>query len=221
MSTAHTVAKAPPLFTPIGLLLLVVFFLAMLAAGLSTQGFIKRLDGPPAGTYQVISGEKNALFVKLAQKSIKGLHHAIGLRGQLEVPGEPATRPLLVRSRNSTEWEKKMKIPQLTPGAKPVDIESNIAVLLDTTIPDAPKLYGRIIPASFDLDMVVPRLDPNNPKVGVAMPDRVTWTMQLQLQPPGFLRIYQRINRLSLIVAGAVVALALIRQLFRRMKSAR
>ena len=213
--------KSPPLFTPFGLVLLLAFLLALAAAGLSTRRFIKNRDLPPPGTYLVLAGHENPLFVKLAQKSIKGLHRTVGLRGQLEVPGEPAPRPLLVSSRNSSEWERKIKIPQLTPGAKPTDIESNIAILLAASIPDDPSLYGRTIPASFDLDMVVPRLDPQNPRIGQAVPDRVTWTMQLQIQPPDFVRLYQRVNRIALIAAGTVIVLALFRQLVRHLRAKR
>lgn len=205
-----------PLYTPFGLVLLVVFLLALLAAALSTRGFVKRVDLPPPGTYLVVAGEENQLFVKLAQRSIKGLHRAVGLRGQLEVPGETNPRPLLVRSENSTEWETKIKRPPAAPGGKPSDIESNIIVLIGASIPAAPELYGRTIPATFDLDMVVPRIDPQNPKAGQSMPDRIQWTMPLQIQPPGFQRLYQRINRIALIVAGSCIALALLRTALRR-----
>ena len=221
MSASHSSAKNPPLFTPFGVLLLLVFLLALAAAGLSTQRFIKNRDLPPPGTYLVIAGHENPLFVKLAQRSIKGLHRAVGVRGQLEVPGEPNPRPLLVSSRNSSAWDQKIKIPQLNPGAKPTDIESHIAVLLSATIPDDPALYGRTVPASFDLDMIVPRLDPQNPKVGLIAPDRVTWTMQLQIQPPDFVRLYQRVNHIALTVAGAVVVITLLRQMVRRLRAQR
>jgi hypothetical protein len=216
MCASPTSAKNAPLFSTIGLLLSAVFALALLTAALSTQAFVKRLDLPPQGAFLVLAGEENPLFVKLAQTSIKGLHRAVTLTGQLEVPGESTPRPLPVRSQNSTEWEKKIKIPQLARGAKPADLESNIAVLLHVDVPDDPKLYGRTIPASFDLDMVVPRLDHDNPRNGRAVPDRVTWAVQLQIQPPGFLRIYQKVSRIALVIAGAVVVIALLRHLFQR-----
>ncbi len=205
-----------PLFTPFGLLLAVLFFLAALAAILSTRGFVKRYDLPPPGTYIVLAGTENPLFVKLAQKSIKGYHRAEAVRGQLDVPGESAPRPLLARSENSLEWEKRIKIPPLAPGAKPTDIESNVIVLLRTAIPADPKLYGRTIPATFDLSMVVPRLNPDNPRVGEAVTDHVTWTMQLLIEPPGYRRLYQRINRIALWSAGVVLVIAFVRQALRR-----
>ncbi len=210
-----------PLFTPFGVFLFAVFLLAVLAAALSTRGFLKRVDLPPPGTYLVIAGKENELFVKLAQRSIKGLHRAVGLRGQLEVPGEAGPRPLLVRSTNSTEWETKIKRPPAAPGGKPTDIESNIVVLIQAAIPADPVLYGRIVPATFDLDMVVPRIDPLNPKAGQSIPDRIQWTMQLQIQPPGFQRLYQRVNRIALIVAGACIVLALLRTGLRRLAQRR
>lgn len=216
---AATTRKAP-LFNPVSQLLFVVFMLALITAAVSTQTFVKRLDLPPPGVFLVIAGEENPLFVKLAQTSIKGLHRAVALRAQLEVPGEATPRPLSARSQNSTDWEKKIKTPQLAPGKKPEDIESNIAVLLRVAVPADPKLYGRTIPASFDLDMVVPRLDRENPKLGEAVPDRVTWTAQLQIQPPGFLRLYQKANRGALATAGAVVVIVLLRLLLRRRKTA-
>ena len=59
------------------------------------------------------------------------------------------------------------------------------------------------------------------PRIGLAAPDRVTWTMQLQIQPPDFVRLYQRVNRIALTVAGAVVGIALLRQLVRRQRARR
>ncbi|MFT3828180.1 MAG: hypothetical protein QM691_00590 [Opitutaceae bacterium] len=215
MATSFTTRPAS-FGTPLSQLLFVVFMLALITAAVSTQKFVKRLDLPPPGVFLVIAGEDNPLFVKLAQTSIKGLHRAVALHAQLEVPGEAAPRPLPARSQNSTDWEKKLKTPQLSPGKKPSDLESNIAVLLRVAVPADPKLYGRTIPAAFDLEMVVPRLDRENPKVGAAIPDRVTWTVQLQIQPPGFLRVYQKLNRGALAAAGAVLIIALLRFLFRR-----
>lgn len=206
-----------PLFSPFGLVLLALFALALLAAALSTRQFLKRVDLPPPGTYLVIAGRQNSLFVKLAQRSIKGLHRAVALRGQLAPPGT-APLTLAVRSTNSTEWEKKIKRPATYPGSKPKDIESNIVLMLETKIPARPELYGRTIPATFTIDMLVPRLDPQDPNVGESVPAKVEWTMQLQIQPPGFLRLYQKVNRIALAGAGAVVLLALVRQLFRRRK---
>ncbi len=213
-------ARKAPLFHPVSQLLFVVFMLALIAAAVSTQKFVKRLDVPPPGVFLVIAGEENPLFVKLAQTSIKGLHRAVSLQARLEVPGESAPRPLPARSENSTEWEKRIKTPQLAPGAKPEEIESHVAVLLRVTVPDDPKLYSRTIPASFDLEMVVPRLNRENPKIGEAVPDRVTWNVQLQIQPPGFLRFYQKVNRGALFVAAGVVVVALLRVTFRRRSSA-
>ena len=212
-------APARPRLGLFGLTLLSVFALALLASAVSTQAFIKRLDAPPPGVFLVIAGQENALFIRLAQKSIKGLHRAVGLRAQLTVPGETAPRPLSAHSQNSTTWETKIKTPQLTPGAKPADIESHVAVLLSVAIPDDPVLYGRTLPATFDFDMLVPRLDPTVPKLGRIVPEPVSWTMQLQIQPPGYRRIYQKVNRLGLLTAGATVGLALVVLLFRRRRS--
>ncbi len=212
-------AKKPPLVTPLGSLLFVAFALALLVAGLSTQNVVKRLDAPPPGTFLVLAGRENALFIKLAQKSVKGLHRAVLLRGQLEIPGESIARPLLVRSRNSAEWEKKIKIPQPVLNAQPSDIEANIALLLAVAVPADPSLHGRTVPASFELEMVVPVLDPQNPRLAIPTPDRATWTVQLLIQPPDFLRLYQRVNRIALGVAGGVVVLVLLRQLVRRLRA--
>ncbi len=216
-----TQPRPRPLFSPFGLLLAVLFLLAALTAALSTRGFVKRYDLPPPGTYLVIAGQENPLFVKLAQKSIKGYHRAEGVRGQLDVPGETMPRPLLVRSENSSEWQKWLKIPPLAPGAKATDIESHIVVLLRASIPSDPKLYGLTVPATFDLAMVVPRLNPDNPRLGIAAPDHVSWTMPLQIKPPGFLRLYQRINRIALWTAGAVLVVAFVRQMLLRRSAAR
>lgn len=213
-------ASVRPRFGPFGLVLLSVFALALLASAVSTQGIVKRLDAPPAGVFLVIAGQENTLFVRLAQKSIKGLHRAEGLRAQLTVPGEAAPRPLSAHSQNSTTWETKIKTPQLTPGAKPADIESHVALLLSVAIPDDPKLYGLTLPTTFDLDMLVPRLDAITPKVGRIVPESVSWTMQLQIQPPGYRRIFQKVNRLGLITAGAAVGVALLGLLFRRRQAA-
>lgn len=221
MSATPPPARTPRLLTPLGGALFLIFVLALLAAGLSTQNIIKRLDAPPAGTFLVLAGRENALFVKLSQKSVKGIHRAVVLRGQLEVPGESVARPLLVHSRNSAEWEKKIKIPQPGLNARPSDIESNIALLLDVAIPADPTLHGRTVPASFELEMIVPVLDPQNSRLAVPTPDRATWTVQLLIQPPDFLRLYQRINRISLATAGAIIVIVLLRQLVRRLRRRR
>ena len=218
---APDTAKPHPLITPVGILLLTVFCAAMVGVALSTQPVIKRLDAPPPGTVLVFSGKENSLILKLAEKSIKGLHHAIGIRGQLEIPGEPATRPLLARSLNSTEWDTRIKTPQFGPTAKPGSVESHITLLIAASIPDDTQLYGRIVPVTFDLDLVIPRMNATNPKMGQSVPLRVTRTLQLQIQPPGFRRIYQRLNILSLVVAGVIVVLALVRQGFRQMRAAK
>jgi len=213
--------KPRPIITPIGLLLILVFILAMVGLALSTQSFVKRMDAPPPGAFLVIAGRENSLFLRLPEKSIKGLHHAVGIRGQLEIPGESVPRPLLARSLNSTEWDTRIKTPQFGPSPTPGSVESHIAVLISTSIPDDPQLYGRIINVTFDLDMIVPRLDPNNPKAGASVPARVSRTVQLQIQPPSFRRIYQRLNFISLAVAGATVLLTLLRQWFRQRRSER
>ena len=207
--------QSRPLFTLPGLLLGSLLSLSLLIAALSTRDFLKRLDAPPAGTYLVIAGQDNSLFVKLAQRSIKGLHRAEGIRGQLEVPGDSTPRPLAVRSENSIEWEKRIKIPPVTSPAKLAELESNVVVLLRTSIPAEPKLYGRTVPATFTLSMAVPRLDPANPKIGQTITDTVEWTMQLLVQPPGHLRLYQRINRYALGTAAATLGLALLRHYLR------
>jgi hypothetical protein len=212
--------KPRPLITPVGILLLTVFCAAMVGVALSTQPVIKRLDAPPPGTVLVFSGKENSLILKLAEKSIKGLHHAVGVRGRLDVPGEAAPRPLLARSLNSADWDTKIKTPQFGPTAKPGALESHITLLLAASIPDNPQLYGRSLAATFDLDMIVPRLNPDNPKVGQSVPLRVTRTLQLQIQPPDFRRIYQRLNFISLLVAGGVAVLTLLRQCFRQKRAA-
>ncbi len=218
---APDTATTRPLITPIGILLLTAFGVAMVGVVLSTQPVIKRLDAPPPGTIIVIAGKENSLPpLRLAERSIKGLHHAVGIRGQLDVPGEATPRPLLTRSLNSADWGTSIKTPQFGPTAKPGDLESHIALGLAATIPDDPQFYGHTIPATFDLDMIVPRLDPANPKVGQSVPLRVTRTLQLQIQPPDFRRIYQRLNFISLLVAGGAAALALLRQCFRQKRAA-
>jgi hypothetical protein len=220
MTASDTDPPPRPLITPVGLLLLVVFVTALVGVALSTQPVIKRIDAPPPGTILAISGKENTLFIKLAEKSIKGLHHAIGVRGRLGIPNETVPRPMLVRSLNSADWDTKIKTPQFGPSAKPGTIESHIVLLLAATLPDDMHLYGQTIAATFDVDMIVPRLDPANPKVGQCVPLRVTRSMQLQIQPPGFRRIYQRLNFISLLVASGAAVLALLRQYFRRKRHA-
>lgn len=220
MAAPVSSAKSPPLFTPFGLVLLAAFCLATVAAGLSTQVFMKRLDLPPPGTFLVVSGKEAPLFIKLAQKSVKGLHRTLGVRGQLDAPG---TEPQLLRVRDtsSTDWERKIKTSQFSPKAKPEDLESNIVLMLVTNIPDNPALYGQTVPASFDIDMEIPRIDLDNPRVGITAPSHLEWTVQLLIQPPGFLRIYEKVNRIALGVAGLVVLIALLRQLVRHRRAAR
>ncbi len=207
MPASPSPAAKPPVVSLLGACLIAVFLLSLVAAALSTRNFVKRLDQPPAGTYRVNAGETAELFCKLTHKSIKGMHRAEGVRGELAVPGETAPRPLLVHDRNSSEWEKIIKIPQAPPMGRSREIESNVVVLLEVTIPADASLVGRTIPASFSLDMVLPRLDPDNPKAGRAVPDRAVWTVQLEIVPPGSTRIFQRIGHISLIVAGTSLLL--------------
>jgi len=221
MPDPTSAAKPRHLITPVGVLLLVVFVAALLGMAMSTQSVIKHIDAPPPGTVLVFSGRENSIILKLAEKSIKGLHHAIGIRGQLLVPGEANPRPLLARSLNSADWDTRIKTPQFGPTAKPGSVESHITLLIAASIPDDPQLYGRIVPVTFDLDLVIPRMNPTNPKMGQSVPLRVTRTLQLQIQPPGFRRIYQQLNILSLVVAGVVVVLALVRQGLRQMRAAK
>ncbi len=216
---APSSAKSPPLFTPFGLVLLAVFAGAIVAAGLSTQNIIKRIDLPPPGTFVVVSGRAEPLFIKLAQKSVKGLHRTLGVRGQIEAPDSPP-HPLHIRDTSSREWEGRIKTSQFA-SADPADLESNIVLLLSAEIPDSPALYGRTVPASFHIDMVIPRLDPNNPRAGRADTVPIAWTVQLQIQPPGFLRVYEKVNRIALGVAGAVVLIALVRQTVRHLRRRR
>ncbi len=210
MPASPSPATKPPVVSLPGAFLIAVFLLSLTAAGLSTNDFVKRLDQPPAGTYRVNAGETAELFCKLTHKSIKGMHCAEGVRGELAVPGEAAPRPLLVRDRNSSDWERIIKIPQAPPMGRSREIESNVVVLLEVTIPADPKLEGRTIPASFSLDMVLPRLDPDNPKAGRAVPDRAVWTVQLTIMPPGSTRIFQRVGHISLLVAGTSLVLLLV-----------
>jgi hypothetical protein len=215
------VPPTPPAFTQTGRLIFALFLLSIIAAGLSTSSYIKRIDLPPPGTYIVLGGQTNPLFVKLAQKSIKGLHRATSLHGSLAVPGSGSPVPIEVRSRNSMEWERKIKIPPIRPGKTAADLESNVAVLLDAEIPADPKLYGQIVPATFELEMVVPRIDTEDPKKGQAVSERLSWTMQLRVEPPGFLRLYQKINIGALSTAGAMLVIGILRIAIRRLRSSR
>lgn len=216
---ASTAPKRPR-FTVVGLLLFGIFLAAVLAAGLCTQSWVKRLDQPPPGTYRVAAEEQSSFFLKLSQKSIKGLHRTNGIRGQIEVPGEAAPRPLAVRDTTSTEWENKIKVPQFLSGTPSLDkIESHIVLLLETRIPNDPVLIGRTFPVTFFLDMTIPRVDPQNLKAGMEAPLKDSWTVQVQVMPPGYTRIYQRAGHISLIVAGVSFALILLRLALRKTPS--
>ena len=216
-----TPARKRPSFTVVGLLLFSTFLAAILSAGLSTQSWVKRLDQPPAGTYRIAAEERSSLFLKLSQKSIKGLHRTNGIRGQLEVPGEAAPRPLAVRDLTSTEWQNKIKVPQFLSGTPSLEkIESHIVLLIETQIPNDPVLFGRTLPVTIFLDMTIPRVDPQNLKAGMEAPLKDSWTVQVQIMPPGYTRIYQRAGRISLIVAGVSFALILLRLALRKKTSA-
>lgn len=211
----------PPRISLVSLLLAGVFLVAILAAGLCTQSWVKRLDQPPAGTYRIAANEKGTFFLKLTQKSIKGLHRTNGIRGHLEVPGEAKPRPLAVQDTTSTEWQKKIKIPQFFSAAPSVaNIESNIVLLLETQIPSDSTLIGRTLPLTFDIDMTIPRVDPQNLKAGLEAPLKDSWTVPVQIMPPGYTRIYQRAGHISLIVAGVAFVLLFFRLSIRKKASA-
>lgn len=210
MPASRSSATKPPVVSLLGAILIAVFVFSLVGAGLSTRAFMKRIDQPPAGTYIVNSGATTELVCKLAHKSIKGMHRAEGIRGQLEIPGRPTPQALLVHDLNSSEWEKMIKIPQAPPMGKSREIESNVVVLLKVAIPADPALQGQTIPASFTLDMILPRVDPNNPKAGRAIPDRAAWTVQLQIMPPGAIRVYQRVGYIFLSAAGVALFLLAI-----------
>jgi hypothetical protein len=208
---APAVSK-PSAIGPVGLLLIVVFLLAVGVAGMSTGNWVKQLDQPAPSTYRVSAGEEGKFFLKLTLKSIKGLHHTNGVRGHLEVPGDATPRALAVHDATSTEWEKKIKIPQFLAKTPTVaDIESNVILLLETRIPADLALIGRTVPLTFDLDMTIPRVNPMNLKSGLEVPVKDSWTVQVEIMPPGYARIYQRTGRIALIVAGIAVALGMLK----------
>lgn len=203
--------------SPLGVTLFTIALLAFLTAGMSSASWMKRLDQPPAGTYRFASGEECSLFLKLAQKSIKGLHHTNAVRGHIDLPGEAAPRPLLVRDSTSTDWEEKIKIPQFLSAAPSVaNIESHVVLLLETRMPNDPALVGRTVPVTFDLDMTIPRVNPQNLKTGLLEPIRDSWTVQVQIMPPGYTRIYQRVCHISLAVAGVALVLGFLRILLQK-----
>ena len=202
------------------MLLIGLFLLSVVAAGLSFSRWVKRFDQPPAGTYRLPAGDERTLFFKLSQKSIKGLHRTNNIRAHLGIPGEAAPRALTVRDTTSGEWEKKIKIAQFIGASQAASVENNVVLLLETRIPDEPALYGQTIPLTFDLDMILPRVDEGNPKAGREEPARANWTCQLQIMPPGYARIYQRVGRISLITAGTALALIFLRELLRKKPSA-
>ncbi len=213
-------SRARSHFSAIGLLLFGTFIAAVLIAGLCTQNWVKRLDQPPPGIYRVIAGAKSAFFLKLTHQSIKGLHHTNGIRGHLEIPGETTPRPLAISDTTSTEWQNKIKTPQFLSAAPSVaNIESNIVLLLETRIPDDPLIVGKTVPVTFFIDMVIPRVDPQNLKAGMEVPLKDSWTVQAQVMPPGYRRIYQRTGHGALAVAGVTLALILVRQSLRRRRS--
>lgn len=196
----------------LGVFLFMLSITAFLVAGLSPLSAIKRLDQPPAGTYRVVAGETSIIFLKLSLKSIKGLHRTNAVRGHLAVPGEPTPRPLSVNDTTSTNWESKIKIPQfLSAAPTPANIESHVVLLLDTRIPDDPVLVGRMLPLTFDLDMALPRVNPQDLKTGMVVPVKDSWTVQVQVMPHGYTRLYRRIGHIALIVAGVAMVLGFLR----------
>lgn len=220
MHAIEPVAPKPSAIGPLGLSLLVVFIASVGVAGLSTANWVKRLDQPPSGTYCVAAGDEGRFFIKLTLKSIKGLHRTNGVRGHLDVPGEAAPRALAVHDATSSDWAKKIKIPQYS--AKPptvTDIESNIVLLLETRLPSDAALVGQTVPATFDLDMTIPRVDAVNLRSGLEVPVKDSWTVQVQIMPPGYTRIYQRTGHISLIVAACALFLGMLRLLLGRKRT--
>lgn len=203
--------------SPLGVTLFAIALLAFLTAGMSSASWVKRLDQPPPGTYRFAAGQEGSLFLKLSQKSIKGLHHTNAVRGHIDLPGESAPRPLLVRDSTSTDWEEKIKIPQFLSAAPSVEaIESNVVLLLATQMPNDPALIGRTVPVTFDLDMTIPRVNPQNLKTGLLESVRDSWTVQVQIMPPGYTRIYQWVCHISLAVAGVALVLGFLRILLQK-----
>ena len=85
------------------------------------------------------------------------------------------------------------------------------AFRIDTRIPDDPVLVGRMLPLTFDLDMALPRVNPQDLKTGMVVPVKDSWTVQVQVMPHGYTRLYRRIGRIALIVAGVAMVLGFLR----------